>query len=390
MSNELTVVENQSRMAIMPVMDIETAVARYNAMKQFVHGVMEEGRDYGVIPGTGNKPVLLKPGAEKLTTFFGLSVRFRLAEKVEDWSGAEHDGEPFFYYWYTAILTKGERVIAEADGSCNSREAKYRYRKGERVCPRCGQAAIIKGRDEYGGGWLCYAKKGGCGAKYKDGDKAIEGQEVGRILNPDIADLVNTIQKMAQKRALIAATLLGVNASDFFTQDLEDFVDAPYRVVDVEREPDSPRDAPPPDSEPPARTANGTPVAHDDRPRRPLPERPYPAEIIRRALQQAAAKGPQRPASDKQQVAVRASLEALFDTDAAMKRHSVTEYVYGKTSTTELTAGEASALLDWASVKEEQDGKVYYSPSEHAPSEAAAIVAAFEEAQGQIPMEGLA
>lgn len=244
MSNELTLVEQQSRGAVMPIMDIETAVARYNEMKRFVHGVMENKRDYGVIPGTGNKPVLLKPGAEKLTTFFGLSVRFRVVEKTEDWTGAEHGGEPFFYYWFTCQLTKGDYPIAEADGSCNSREANYRYRKAERVCPKCGQGAIIKGREEYGGGWLCYAKKGGCGAKFKDGDAAIEGQETGRVLNPDIADQVNTIQKMGQKRALIAATLLGVNASDFFTQDLEDFVDAPYRVV-AEEEPSKPEPARP-------------------------------------------------------------------------------------------------------------------------------------------------
>jgi len=32
------------------------------------------------------------------------------------------------------------------------------------------------------------------------------------------------VQKMAQKRALIAATLLAVNASEFFTQDIEDMV----------------------------------------------------------------------------------------------------------------------------------------------------------------------
>jgi hypothetical protein len=43
-----------------------------------------------------------------------------------------------------------------------------------------------------------------------------------RISNPDAADLVNTIQKMAQKRALIAATLIAVSASEFFTQDVED------------------------------------------------------------------------------------------------------------------------------------------------------------------------
>jgi hypothetical protein len=33
-------------------------------------------------------------------------------------------------------------------------------------CPNCGKDAIIKGREEYGGGWLCYKKNGGCGAKF--------------------------------------------------------------------------------------------------------------------------------------------------------------------------------------------------------------------------------
>jgi hypothetical protein len=43
-----------------------------------------------------------------------------------------------------------------------------------------------------------------------------------RVPNPDAADVVNTIQKMAQQRALIAATLIAVSASEFFTQDVED------------------------------------------------------------------------------------------------------------------------------------------------------------------------
>ena len=53
---------------------------------------------------------------------------------------------------------------------------------------------------------------------------SITKQEVGRIVNDNPADQVNTIDKMAQKRALVAATLIAVNASEFFTQDLEDMV----------------------------------------------------------------------------------------------------------------------------------------------------------------------
>jgi hypothetical protein len=215
----------------MPAMSIELAVERYNTITEFVSRVLRRDVDYGVIPGT-EKLTLLKPGAEKLTTFFGLSTRFQLIERIEDWTGEGYGAEPFFYYLYRCQLFRGDLLIAEADGSCNSREQKYRYREAQRVCPECGQAAIIKGREEYGGGWLCFRKKGGCGAKFATGDAAIEGQQAGRVPNAEIADQVNTIQKMGQKRALIAATLLAVNASEFFTQDVEDFIN-PSAVVNA-------------------------------------------------------------------------------------------------------------------------------------------------------------
>ena len=211
------------RAQFMPAMSIEMAVERYNAITEFVSRVLRRDVDYGVIPGT-DKLTLLKPGAEKLTTFFGLSTRFQLIERIEDWTGDEYHGEPFFYYLYRCQLFRGDLLIAEADGSCNSREQKYRWREQQRTCPECKQAAIIKGREEYGGGWLCFKKKGGCGAKFSTGDPAIEGQPVGRIPNPEIADQVNTIQKMGQKRSLVAATLVAVNASEFFTQDMEDML----------------------------------------------------------------------------------------------------------------------------------------------------------------------
>jgi hypothetical protein len=209
------------RARFMPAMSIESAVERYNAVTEFVSRVLRKDVDYGVIPGT-EKRTLLKPGAEKLTTFFGLSTRFELLERIEDWTGERHGGEPFFYYLYRCRLFRGDVLIAEGDASCNSREAKYRWREAQRACPACEVAAIIKGREEYGGGWVCFKKKGGCGAKYPDGDQTIEGQQVGRVFNPDIADQVNTIQKMAQKRSLVGAVLLAVNASEFFTQDVED------------------------------------------------------------------------------------------------------------------------------------------------------------------------
>ncbi|HEY0078446.1 MAG TPA: hypothetical protein VGB73_07345 [Pyrinomonadaceae bacterium] len=225
------------RSQFMPAMSIELAVERYNTITEFVSRVLRRDVDYGMIPGT-EKLTLLKPGAEKLTTFFGLSTRFQLLERIEDWTGEEHNCEPFFYYLYRCQLYRGDLLVAEADGSCNSREAKYRYREAQRICPDCGQSAIIKGKEEYGGGWLCFKKKGGCGAKFPVGDVSIENQQVGRVPNPEIADQVNTIQKMSQKRALIAATLLAVNASEFFTQDVEDMHIPPAPIV-VQTPPES-------------------------------------------------------------------------------------------------------------------------------------------------------
>lgn len=209
--------------SFMPALSVRQAVDRFNHVVEFVRTVMREGVDYGVIPGT-DKPTLLKPGAEKLCTLFGLTSRFEIIRSAEDWTGADHNGEPFFFYLYRCQLRRGDMIIAEGDGSANSWEQKYRYREAHRKCPQCGEAAIIRGKQEFGGGWVCFRKRGGCGAKFDIEDPLITDQPAGRILNENIADQVNTIQKIAQKRALIAATLLAVNGSEFFTQDGEEFI----------------------------------------------------------------------------------------------------------------------------------------------------------------------
>lgn len=37
------------------------------------------------------------------------------------------------------------------------------------TCPKCNESkGVIKGKEEYGGGWVCFAKKGGCGHKWHD------------------------------------------------------------------------------------------------------------------------------------------------------------------------------------------------------------------------------
>lgn len=222
------VVRETSSMALMPVLAIEEAIERRAAIVQYTKELMVEGKDFGPIPGT-DKNTLLKPGAEKLTSLFGLTPRFEIVRSEEDWTGERHNGEPFFYYLIRCSLWRGEQQAGEGDGSCNSWEKKYRWRKAERICPNCGAANIRKSKKD--NGWYCWAQTGGCGGNFKGNDTRITEQETGNIPNPDICDLTNTILKMAEKRALVAATLIAVNASEFFTQDLEDFIEVHPTVV---------------------------------------------------------------------------------------------------------------------------------------------------------------
>jgi len=69
---------------------------------------------------------------------------------------------------------------------------------------------------------LCFKKSGGCGAKWEDGAEEIESQTIGRVENEDIYSQVNTILKMAKKRALVDAALSAGRLSQVFTQDIED------------------------------------------------------------------------------------------------------------------------------------------------------------------------
>lgn len=199
--------------------------------------VLKQGPDYNTIPGCGTKPTLLKPGAEKVADSLNLYPDYESVVTVEDWE------RPLFHYRYRCMLrTRGAgEVVATGIGSCNSKENKYRWRTLEKFCPNCGNATIIKGREEYGGGWLCYKKKGGCGAKFADGDAQIEGQQAGRVENDDVFSQINTIDKMAQKRSLVAA-VLNLGFSEQFTQDLEDgvvptYAGPPPQTLDVQPEP---------------------------------------------------------------------------------------------------------------------------------------------------------
>lgn len=213
MGTELTKVEPT------PIQDYEwteeQVVSQVAKIQRVMKAVMKEGTHFGVIPGC-KLPSLLKPGAEKLSMTFRLIPRFSATERNS--SGGHREVEVF------CDLTHGPtgQFMGQGVGSCSTMETKYRYREARRKCPKCDAEAIIKGKEEYGGGWLCFGKQGGCGAKFKDKDPLITEQRIGRVENPDIADCYNTVLKMAKKRAHVDAVLTATGASDIFTQDMED------------------------------------------------------------------------------------------------------------------------------------------------------------------------
>ncbi len=246
----------------MPLFTIEQALAKKQMQSEYINKILVEAPagttdgDYGKMPGGGAKKILFKPGAEKMCSHFGLNPSYSEDKIIEDWTGAEHGGEPLFYYSYRCQLSRGGRFMGEAIGSCNSWESKYRYRwVREEDVPagidlddipvRPGTVsefafAVDKAETsgyygkpaEYWAKWKEAIEKGEARrikrktSKGKEMDAWEMGGSLYRIPNPEVPDTINTCQKMAQKRALVAAVLVVTNCSDAFTQDIEDFQDS--------------------------------------------------------------------------------------------------------------------------------------------------------------------
>lgn len=205
--------------------DVDGALDRLKRLKDFFGRAMElgQGKDYGPpFPGA-TEHQLYTAGADKFCQFIGVYPRPREIHRTEQW-GLTAGERAFFAFEYQVdiVSRRTGQIVAVGVGSANSLEGRYRYRRVERTCPQCASEAVIKGQEKYGGGWLCFKKKGGCGAKFADGDAAIEAQEVGRIENPDLAELHHTINRMALKRGKVHGVAQLVSAIGILMQPADD------------------------------------------------------------------------------------------------------------------------------------------------------------------------
>jgi hypothetical protein len=160
-SNALKIVENLEPAAVAQVMQ------RIVSFQNVIQKTLKEGHDYGVIPGTGNKPTLLKPGAEKILMLMGVTSEYEIIERVQDYD------KGFFAFTVKCVLSRGGQVITEGVGHANTRERRY--------------TRVKEGREPQ-----------------------------------DPYTLANTVLKMAKKRAQVDATLTIAALSEIFTQDIED------------------------------------------------------------------------------------------------------------------------------------------------------------------------
>jgi hypothetical protein len=216
-STEIAVRESADALAPEVFENSVMAVAAQAAkIQQCMAALMKEGEHYGKSFPGDTKKNLLKPGADKLCFMFRLRPDFLI--EIRELPGGHREITTRCHIFH---IDNGVK-LGEGVGSCSTMESKYRWRNAALKCPACGKEALIKGKAEYGGGWVCYGKKGGCGAKYNDGEPSIEKQAAGKVENTDIADTYNTVLKMSKKRAYVDAIITVCAASDIFSQDAED------------------------------------------------------------------------------------------------------------------------------------------------------------------------
>ena len=215
-------------------MTVQQVLGQVALIQQIMGAAMKDGEHFGKIPGCGDKPTLLKPGAEKLCLTFRLAPTYDVQETSVERGHREYRVQCTL----SSILTSA--FIGQGVGICSTMEGKYRFRQSateptDRPVPRAywdvRQEDPAKAQELIGGKGFSVKKVEGKGWMIAKGGEKVEHD------NP--ADHYNTVLKMAKKRALVDAVLTATAASDIFTQDLEDITaniasNAPAPVQTVE------------------------------------------------------------------------------------------------------------------------------------------------------------
>lgn len=213
--------------------------ADVNLIQQVLKAVFKKDVHFGVIPGT-IKNTLLKPGAEKIMTTFRLNGE----PLIEDLSSAD-EIRYRIRIRVTHQVTKLE--IGWGVGECSSNETKYKWIKAEKwaydATPEDRRRMI-----------------------WKPGKT--ENYPVMQV-RANIADVANTVLKIAKKRGIVDATLTCTSASDVFEQDLDDMPEGVRENIMNEKRPPMPERTPAPSMQKPVATTTTQGEEEEEQPPTP-------------------------------------------------------------------------------------------------------------------------
>lgn len=198
----ITAIERHGDLAWTPEA-LKEKVERERALRsvviEYFKSQLREGHHYYNLPGQGanRKPALAKEGGLNLCSLFEV-----VPEPDEPKETFSKDGHYSVRLRVHLRSLRTGQIVATGDGSCSTRESKYAYRwVWDREVPsEIDKETLPKRR---------LKTKNGSATQY-------------RFANADLADQYNTVLKMADKRATVAAALKLPLVSELFTQDLEE------------------------------------------------------------------------------------------------------------------------------------------------------------------------
>jgi hypothetical protein len=189
MDNQIIEIQSQQK-----PLTTEEILWQVEQIQTIMKSVMKQNVDYGTIPGC-KLPTLLKPGSEILLTTFHIASK----PEVTDLSTPDKVHYRVVSYGYY----KDGTFVGTGVGECSSDEEKYKWRRAIND-QEWNEAPADRRREKW-----CKGKDGKPDYKIKQ-------------IRTEIADLANTVLKMAKKRSQIDLTLTCTGASRLFTQDIED------------------------------------------------------------------------------------------------------------------------------------------------------------------------
>lgn len=189
-------------------MGIDKVRAQVNLIQTLMKDLMQKDQHFGVIPGCGDKPTLLKAGAEKLALTFRLAPEYEVT--IVDWDKGHREYQTKCRLRH---IPTGN-IVGEGLGTCSTMEGKFRFRTEDtgREVPK----EYWDSRDSAILGGPTYSPR-----KIHRGDKQV-WSIFHKVEHDNPADYYNTCEKMSLKRAFVCGILSSTAASDIFTQDIED------------------------------------------------------------------------------------------------------------------------------------------------------------------------